>query len=431
MGVRLVTGKEVLITGGRISDNGQRFGYKDPTVAGTSLNLVGQDAVKYDGTLTYSSDTFERVVIDNVDMSQRTAGTVTDQGSYIDGAPAYNAALPDVVTVCKLVGLRNPSNYERGQRITLVNVNADEDESAVGWIVDVYGDLALVEVAIGTGYVDPTTSYQGSWDASVKAVTSSISGTWTYSSGVLTRATGTDGDAATEILGPCFIRATGVSGYAYVTTVAQVSGVDTLYVLRSGDFGSPTDWPSSFTATTLEQIACDVTTHKDQNDVLPSQLGFTTSATWIGRIVGQVGVDPSETSNGLQLKYIRSYGALAVADNQAFYVEFAGAGTRGLFHLNGNVDSAGSGVFAFRVGDGSAFVRSMGSGISSGAVTTGTGTLDGTTGTDTHLTIRADTATNRLYVENRTGGSKSYTYLFAPLAGPASPTLNVGAPTLV
>ena len=430
MGIRLITGREVIITGGRISDNAQRHGYKDATLGGTSLTLTGQDAVKYDGGLTYSADTFERVVIDNVDMSQRTAGTVTAQGSYTDGAPAYNAALPDVVTVCKLVALRNPSNYERGQRITLVGVNTAQDENAVGWIVDWYGDLALVEVAVGTGYVDPTNSYQGAWDASVKAVGSSISGTWTYLNGVLTRATGTDGDAVTEVLGPCFIRADGISGYAYVMSVHQVNGVDTMYVLRSGDFGNPTGWPSSFTARTLEQIACNVTTHTDQNGTLPSQLGFTTSQTWVGRIVGQVAVDPSETSNGLQVKFVRSHGAFTLADDRAFYVEFAGAGTRGLLHLNGNTDAAGSGVFAFRVGDGNAFMRSMGSG-GTGTITTGTGTLDGTTGTDTHLTLRADTASNRIYIENRRGASYTYTYLFAPLAGPASPTLNVGAPTLV
>jgi hypothetical protein len=108
---------------------------------------------------------------------------------------------------------------------------------------------------------------------------------------------------------------------------------------------------------------------------------------------------------------------LTLNDDQAAYMQFTASAARGLMLLGANTRAAGSAVVAFRVGA-SAFVHTL---ASVGAtVTVGTGTLAGTTGTDTHLTIRADTATNRLYIENRTGATRDYGVIF--------PGMRIGEP---
>ena len=103
---------------------------------------------------------------------------------------------------------------------------------------------------------------------------------------------------------------------------------------------------------------------------------------------------------------------LVLADDEAAYIQFTADATRGIAVFGGNVAAAGSGVVSFRVQT-SAYATAV---ASAGAtVTVGTGTLAGTTGTDTHLTIRADTASNRLYVENRTGAARDYGFAFLGL----------------
>lgn len=100
---------------------------------------------------------------------------------------------------------------------------------------------------------------------------------------------------------------------------------------------------------------------------------------------------------------------LTLNDDQAAYIQFTADAVRGVAVFGGNAAAAGSGVIAFRVQT-FAFVTAI---ATAGAtVTVGTGTLAGTTGTDTHLTIRADTATNRLYIENRTGAARDYGFAF-------------------
>lgn len=109
---------------------------------------------------------------------------------------------------------------------------------------------------------------------------------------------------------------------------------------------------------------------------------------------------------------------LTLADDQAAYIEFSADATRGLAVIAPNTAAAGSAIVSFRVQT-SAFaslVASVGA-----TVTVGTGTLAGTTGTDTHLTIRANTANNRLYIENRTGAARDYGISFLGL--------RVGVPT--
>ena len=110
---------------------------------------------------------------------------------------------------------------------------------------------------------------------------------------------------------------------------------------------------------------------------------------------------------------------ISLADDRAGYVDLGTPGARGVFHLGGNLAGAGHCIFAFRCGDANAHVTVL----SSGGVTVGagTGTLAGTTGADGQLNIRADTATNRIYIENRTGASRGYQYTITPLSSGATP----------
>jgi len=53
---------------------------------------------------------------------------------------------------------------------------------------------------------------------------------------------------------------------------------------------------------------------------------------------------------------------------------------------------------------------------SKGTVTTTDGTLAGTTGVDGDLTVRADSASGEIYVENRTGGTRNIFVTFRDAA---------------
>jgi len=151
-----------------------------------------------------------------------------------------------------------------------------------------------------------------------------------------------------------------------------------------------------------------------------------TSLAMIGSVTGQVvGTLWTETLNGVfaseSISLANAYRAaggsdngyafldtINLADDHAGYFEWDGV-TKGLILVSGNTSAAQSALIAFRCGDGNAFVTSMSVGAS---VNTTTGTLAGTTGTDTKFTISADTATNRVYIENRLGGTYGYTISF-------------------
>ena len=113
--------------------------------------------------------------------------------------------------------------------------------------------------------------------------------------------------------------------------------------------------------------------------------------------------------------FISTVTPISLADDAAAYLTFSAAGTFGIAVITGNVDAGGQAVVSFRVGDGSAFVNVLSSG---GVTVTGqTGTLTGMTGVDGQVTISADTATNTLYIENRTAGTKGYDMTFLGLSG--------------
>ena len=109
---------------------------------------------------------------------------------------------------------------------------------------------------------------------------------------------------------------------------------------------------------------------------------------------------------GVYISNYSSWASIALADNKAGYFTIdTTRGEQGAILITGNTSSAESGMVAYRVDDANAFCSEL-SGTANFATTTGQ--LTGTTGADGFLTISADTATARVYVENRTGATKSY-----------------------
>lgn len=121
----------------------------------------------------------------------------------------------------------------------------------------------------------------------------------------------------------------------------------------------------------------------------------------------------SETVGRSTTGITRTQDEFTIVDDGAGYFQF-GAAARGILHISGSIASAKAAVVHFRCGDGSAHATVLSG--SAGVVGT-TGVLTGTTGVDGNLTVSADTATNRVYIENRTGNFRSYTVFFAPVSG--------------
>lgn len=107
-----------------------------------------------------------------------------------------------------------------------------------------------------------------------------------------------------------------------------------------------------------------------------------------------------------QVGGLRAMETFTLADDAAGYITFAGA-CQGIAAISGSVSGAGATIVHFRCGDASAHCTVI---ASSAGITVGTGTtaLLGTTGTDIRLNVAAVAANNRLYIENRTGASRSY-----------------------
>ncbi len=114
------------------------------------------------------------------------------------------------------------------------------------------------------------------------------------------------------------------------------------------------------------------------------------------RVIGTSGVSSKEA-------------VLTVPDDRAAYVEFSAAAPTGMIAVCSSVPgSGGTALFAFRVGDASRAITIL---ASAGPTTTATtGELTGTTGVDGQFTISASQTFNRVYIENRTGASRSYNY---------------------
>lgn len=98
---------------------------------------------------------------------------------------------------------------------------------------------------------------------------------------------------------------------------------------------------------------------------------------------------------------------ITLANDKAGYFQWDDV-TKGVVIVGGNTSAAQNGLLAFRVGSGG----SMTSLSVTANLNVTTGALTGTTGTVGKLTVSADTATNRLYIENRLGSTYSYAVTF-------------------
>jgi hypothetical protein len=101
-------------------------------------------------------------------------------------------------------------------------------------------------------------------------------------------------------------------------------------------------------------------------------------------------------------------GNITFAADTAAYIEFT-AGAQGVIIISGSAAARGAGVVFFRVGSAghSTLLSSAGATVSVGTGTLSTGVVDGIPGS---LNVYANTATNRLYIKNRTAATGSYGY---------------------
>jgi len=102
---------------------------------------------------------------------------------------------------------------------------------------------------------------------------------------------------------------------------------------------------------------------------------------------------------------------ITLNDDQACYIQFSAA-ARGVVVISSNAASAQSGVIHFRCGDASTHATSI---AKTANLELTTGQLAGTTGNDTKLTFSADSTTNRIYLENRLGAVRGFTFSFIGL----------------
>lgn len=99
---------------------------------------------------------------------------------------------------------------------------------------------------------------------------------------------------------------------------------------------------------------------------------------------------------------------IALADDQACYIQFSAA-ARGVCIISSNTSTAQSGVIQFRCGDAFTHATNI---AKTADLNVATGQLAGTTGTDAKVTFSADSATNRVYLENRIGAIRAFTFTF-------------------
>src|SRR5690606_11352025 len=99
---------------------------------------------------------------------------------------------------------------------------------------------------------------------------------------------------------------------------------------------------------------------------------------------------------------------ITIPDDGAAYIELRAAGARGMLAIPSRAKNNATALVSFRVGDANAHATVL---ASAGKTVAGaTGTATGTTGTDNQMNVFADTASNRLYIENRTGSSSGYAF---------------------
>lgn len=149
--------------------------------------------------------------------------------------------------------------------------------------------------------------------------------------------------------------------------------------------------------------------------------------TMTGSVTGMTGLtmagDVDMANNSIDSVGNLEFEPVTLADDEAAFVSFT-ADARGIVLISSNTSSAGTFIGNFRVNNG-AFVQELASAGPVTVVAAGAG-LGGMTGADGDFSIRAHDALNRLYIENRTGGQRTYRFTFVGMDGNAS-----GGPTIV
>ncbi len=97
---------------------------------------------------------------------------------------------------------------------------------------------------------------------------------------------------------------------------------------------------------------------------------------------------------------------IVVADDAVATLEFTNSGTLGVVVISGSAPNARPSIVAFRVGS-SNYCEVLG-----GTMTAASAALTGTTGDDAMVTVATDASTNLLYIENRSGASRTYRVTF-------------------
>jgi hypothetical protein len=137
---------------------------------------------------------------------------------------------------------------------------------------------------------------------------------------------------------------------------------------------------------------------------MPSITNFVTTTAIDGLRIKRRGSETSQNQSR-NLDYA-STGNIVLADDAATSVEFSASGTFGIVLISGPTTSARPSLVAFRVGS-SNYVSVL-AGIMNGT----TGVLTGTTGPDANVSISTDAGNNRLYIENRSGSSRTFRLTF-------------------
>ena len=106
---------------------------------------------------------------------------------------------------------------------------------------------------------------------------------------------------------------------------------------------------------------------------------------------------------------------ITINDDAVYTFNFTGI-TWGVLVLSGNSSVTRASIFAFRVGDANAYVQNISTQIGVDEDTIA-GAPTGTTGLDGNLTVFADTAANKLYLENRRGAQLNWMPAFLSLFG--------------
>lgn len=160
--------------------------------------------------------------------------------------------------------------------------------------------------------------------------------------------------------------------------------------------------------------AANLNTHLDEKLDLAG--GTMTGALTLGGIV-------QAANNSIEGVGNLEWEPVTLLDDESAFFSFS-ADARGMVLIAPNVSGGGGYIGCFRVNTG-AYNSELASFGSVAAPTPG-GAMTGTTGTDGNFTIRPHNSLDRLYVENRTGGTRTYHVAFLCMDGNAS-----GGPTIV